>query len=54
LTKAVGLAKAKEEAGLSEENIGLADLEEMGYDAGEQAFEKVKGMFKNRPENFQS
>jgi hypothetical protein len=54
LTKAVAdLAKAKEEAGLSEENIGLADLEEMGYDAGEQAFEKVKGMFKNRPD-FQS
>lgn len=47
------LKKAKEEAGLSEENIGLADLEKMGYDAGEQAFEKVKGMFKNRPD-FQS
>jgi hypothetical protein len=54
LTKATqDLKKAKEEAGLSEENIGLADLEEMGYDAGEQAFEKVKGMFKNRPD-FQS
>jgi len=54
LTKAVAdLAKTKKEAGLSEENIGLADLEEMGYDAGEQAFEKVKGMFKNRPD-FQS
>ena len=35
------------------ENVSLADLEEMGYDAGEQAFEKVKGMFKNRPD-FQS
>jgi hypothetical protein len=54
LTKATqDLKKAKEEAGLSEENVGLADLEEMGYDAGEQAFEKVKGMFKNRPD-FQS
>ncbi len=45
--------KEPSKAGLSEENIGLADLEEMGYDAGEQAFEKVKGMFKNRPD-FQS
>ncbi len=30
------------------ENIGLADIEEMGYNAGEDAFEKIKGRFKNR------
>ena len=35
---------------LNEENIGLADLEEMGYDAGVKAFKKVKGMFKNKPD----
>ena len=31
------LAVAKKEAGIEEANIGLADLEEMGYEAGEKA-----------------
>ena len=30
------------------ENIGLADIREMGYNAGEDAFEKIKGRFRNR------
>jgi len=52
LTKVVAdLAKAKEEAGLSEENIGLADIEEMGYEAGERAFEEIKGKFQNQPDH---
>ena len=52
LTKAVAdLAKAKKEAGLSEENIGLADIEEMGYEAGERAFEEIKGRFRNQPDH---
>jgi|GEM_PF-4292117 len=34
-----------------EENIGLADIEEMGYEAGEEAFEKIKGRFKNKPDH---
>ncbi len=29
-------------------NVGLADIEEMGYNAGEEAFEKIKGRFRNR------
>ena len=29
-------------------NVGLADIEEMGYNAGEDAFEKIKGRFRNR------
>jgi len=54
LTVAVqGLKKAKDEAGIEEMNIGLADLEEMGYEAGENAFESVKGQFQNKPD-FQS
>ena len=58
IDKLKDLAGDEEEAPVTEdlkevENVSLADLEEMGYDAGEQAFEKVKGMFKNRPD-FQS
>ena len=30
------------------QNVGLADIEEMGYNAGEDAFEKIKGRFRNR------
>ena len=30
------------------QNAGLADIGEMGYNAGEEAFEKIKGRFKNR------
>ena len=30
------------------QNVGLADIGEMGYNAGEEAFEKIKGRFKNR------
>jgi hypothetical protein len=58
IDKLTDLAGDKEEAPVTEdlkevENVGLADLYEMGYDAGEQAFEEVKGMFKNKPD-FQS
>ena len=31
-------------------NVGLADLEKMGYTAGEDAFEMIKSRFKNRPD----
>lgn len=52
LTKAIDdLAKAKKEAGIEEANIGLADIEEMGYEAGERAFEEIKGKFQNRPDH---
>jgi hypothetical protein len=44
------LKKAKDEAGIEEANIGLADLEEMGYEEGEQYFESIKSRFKNRPD----
>lgn len=38
LTKAMGdLAKAKEEAGIAEANVGLDDLQDIGYDDGEYA-----------------
>jgi len=36
---------------LNEENIGLADIEEMGYRDGENAFEKVRGRFLNKPDH---
>lgn len=39
------------EKNLNEDNIGLADIEEMGYEAGEAAFEKIKGRFKNKPDH---
>jgi len=45
------LAKTKKETGLTEENIGLADIEEMGYEAGESAFEEIKSKFKNKPDH---
>jgi hypothetical protein len=53
------LSKVKPQAGkddtikvVEEENIGLADLEEMGYEAGEQAFEMASNSmnFKNNPD----
>lgn len=42
----------KEESTLNEENIGLADLEEMGYEAGEKAFEMAYNSmgFRNVPD----
>ncbi len=42
--------EAKKEAGLSEENIGLDDLQDIGYDDGEYAFDKYfnKSILKNR------
>ena len=39
------------EKNLNEENIGLADIEEMGYEAGERAFEEIKGRFRNQPDH---
>jgi hypothetical protein len=36
---------------MTEENIGLADIGEMGYNDGENAFEKVKGRFLNKPDH---
>jgi hypothetical protein len=36
---------------LNEENIGLADIGEMGYAAGEAAFEEIKGRFRNKPDH---
>ena len=53
LTAAVkDLNAAKKEAGIEESNIGLADLEEMGYEAGVEAFEMVSNAmnFKNSPD----
>ena len=51
------LAKVKQTADkddvikVTEENIGLADIEEMGYEAGERAFEEIKGRFQNQPDH---
>jgi hypothetical protein len=39
------------EKNINEENIGLADIGEMGYAAGEAAFEEIKGRFKNKPDH---
>ena len=53
LTKAMGdLAKAKEEAGLEEANISIADLGEMGYENGEKAFDMHfdKSILNNTPD----
>jgi hypothetical protein len=36
---------------LEEANIGLANIEEMGYEAGEEAFENIKSRFKNKPDH---
>lgn len=41
----------KDNKSLNEENIGLADIEEMGYEAGEAAFEEIKSRFKNKPDH---
>lgn len=40
-----------ESSPLNEENTGLADIEEMGYEAGEAAFEKIKSRFNNKPDH---
>ena len=45
------LEAAKKEAGIEEANIGLADIEEMGYEDGERAFEEIKGRFQNQPDH---
>ena len=39
------------EKNINEENIGLADIGEMGYAAGEAAFEEIKGRFRNKPDH---
>jgi len=39
------------EKNMNEENIGLADIGEMGYAAGEAAFEEIKGRFRNKPDH---
>jgi hypothetical protein len=44
-------AKLSKDLGLSEENIGLAYIEEMGFEAGEEAFENIKSRFKNKPDH---
>jgi hypothetical protein len=36
---------------LNEENIGLAYIEKMGYNAGEAAFENIKNQFQNNPDH---
>ena len=52
LTTAIkDLEAAKKEAGIEEANIGLADIEEMGYEDGERAFEEIKGRFQNQPDH---
>lgn len=45
-------ADLKKQAGLNEENIGLADLEEMGYEAGVEAYIMANQSmnFKNSPD----
>ena len=53
LTQAVqDLESAKKEAGIEEANIGSADLEEMGYEAGGKSFDMHfdKSILKNRPD----
>ena len=57
-TSADDLAKVKSKAGkddtikiVDEANMGLADIEEMGYEAGEAAFENIKGKFMNKPDH---
>jgi len=53
LTQAVqDLESAKKEAGIEEANMGLADLEEMGYEAGEKSFDLYFDKFNlnNRPD----
>jgi len=36
---------------ISEENMGLAYIEEMGYEDGKKAFENIKEKFKNEPDH---
>lgn len=57
-TSADDLSKVKSQADkddtikvVEEENIGLADIEEMGYEAGERAFEEIKDQFQNQPDH---
>ena len=44
-------AKLSKDLGLEEANIGLAYIEEMGFEAGEEAFENIKSRFKNKPDH---
>ena len=44
-------SKLSKEMGLEEANMGLADIEEMGFKAGEEAFENIKSRFKNKPDH---
>jgi hypothetical protein len=39
------------EKNINEENIGLAYIEEMGYNAGSEAFENLKDQFNNKPDH---
>ena len=57
-TSADDLSKVKSQADeddtikvVGEANIGLADIEEMGYEAGERAFEEIKDQFQNQPDH---
>jgi len=53
LTQAVqDLESAKKEAGIEEANIGLADLEEMGYNAADDFFETKVKQHLNSPIDF--
>ena len=36
---------------MNEVNMGLADIEEMGFEAGKEAFENIKSRFKNKPDH---
>jgi hypothetical protein len=44
-------AKLSKDLGLEEANMGLADIEEMGFEAGKEAFENIKSRFKNKPDH---
>jgi hypothetical protein len=44
-------AKLSKDLGLEEANMGLAYIEEMGFEAGEEAFENIKSRFKNKPDH---
>tara|TARA_R110000822_G_scaffold149056_8_gene288156 strand:+ start:1573 stop:2103 length:531 start_codon:yes stop_codon:yes gene_type:complete len=44
------LADAKKDLVNEYENIGLADIEEMGYEAGENLFSQIRDKFQNTPD----
>ena len=44
------LANAKKELVSEYENISLADIEEMGYEAGETIFAEIRDKFQNNPD----